>query len=87
MQPQDVTGMTFRRARWYRLGVDAAEVRAFLARIADSLVARDNVERALRMENAQLRSENERIKAGLRRWQSEQRAPRHDRWPARARIG
>lgn len=79
--------MTFRRARWYRLGLDAAEVRAFLVRIADSLVSRDDVERALRRENAQLRLENEWIKAALRRWQAEQRGAEPHWRPARVRSG
>ncbi|WP_345634242.1 DivIVA domain-containing protein [Rugosimonospora acidiphila] len=71
MHPQEVTGAKFRR-RWFWFGLDAAEVRAFLGRIADVLAARDQMERALRQEILHLRSENERIKLGLRRWQAEQ---------------
>ncbi|HEY2668761.1 MAG TPA: DivIVA domain-containing protein [Rugosimonospora sp.] len=74
MRPQDVTDVTFRRAPWYRIGVDAAEVRAYLGRIADALALRDHVERTLRSEIARLRSENEHIKVGLSRWQAEQRS-------------
>jgi DivIVA domain-containing protein len=72
LRAQEVTSVRFRRARWFRIGLDAADVRAFLARIADALAAQEDVERALRMENAQLWSENERIKTGLSRWQAEQ---------------
>ncbi|WP_203916282.1 DivIVA domain-containing protein [Rugosimonospora africana] len=74
MQPHDVANVTFRRAPWYRIGLDATDVRAYLGRIADALVLRDHVERVLRTEIARLRSENERIKLGLRRWQADQRS-------------
>jgi DivIVA domain-containing protein len=73
MRPQDVLDARFRRAPWYRLGLDAADVRAYLSRVADALVLRDHVERVLRTEIARLRAENERIKVGLNRWQAEQR--------------
>jgi DivIVA domain-containing protein len=73
MRPQDVLDARFRRAPWYRLGLDAADVRAYLSRVADALALRDHVERVLRTEIARLRAENERIKAGLNRWQAEQR--------------
>ncbi|WP_416900734.1 DivIVA domain-containing protein [Micromonospora echinospora] len=47
-----------------RHGVDAAEVRAFLDRVADDLTA-------LYAEVARTHAEADRIKAALREWQSE----------------
>lgn len=56
-----VTG--FRKAAWWRRGLDRVSVFAFVARVAGELELRDR-------DLAAARAENDRLKAALRDWQT-----------------
>ncbi|MEE6261610.1 DivIVA domain-containing protein [Plantactinospora sonchi] len=65
LRPWQVRDRRFRFARVGQRGFDQAEVRAFLAQVADDLAAAYDAVAHSRQETA-------RIKDALRRWQSEQ---------------
>ncbi|MEO3747473.1 DivIVA domain-containing protein [Plantactinospora sp. B5E13] len=65
LRPWQVRDRRFRLARVGQRGFDQAEVRAFLAQLADDLAAAYEAVAHSRQETA-------RIKDALRRWQSEQ---------------
>ncbi|MEO3747934.1 DivIVA domain-containing protein [Plantactinospora sp. B5E13] len=75
LRPWQVRDRRFRIARVGQRGFDQAEVRAFLAQVADDLAAAYEAV-------ARSREETARIKDALRRWQSEQAGTVGERgWP------
>lgn len=76
--PHLVRAATFRVRRWR--GLDPDQVYAFLRRVADEM---DRLHR----ETATARTEAERIRQGLRQWQSRQAGQPYDGTGRRGRVG
>jgi cell division septum initiation protein DivIVA len=77
LSPEKIRGRSFTRAPLGRRGISEDEVSQFCVRVAEEISQWE-------MENATLRTENDRLKGALRQWQSEQASRRADEnWQTR----